>query len=148
MYKRFSERIRDTLSEYRKSRDENAYFVNIKKIAEDLREGFTGNIYPTNIDRDSDAKAFYGVLVDALKQDNMVDDAFDEDIGALAFNIKQEIQTLARVDWRTSVAINKKMKQAIEDFLWDFCEAHNITLELDTMDILIENTIKTAMSRY
>lgn len=65
-YKRFSERIRDTLAEYRRSRDENAYFLNMQRMADDLREGFTGNSYPSNIDRDSDAKAFYGVLVDAL----------------------------------------------------------------------------------
>ena len=57
-YKRFSERIRDTLAEYRRSRDENAYFLNMQRMADDLREGFTGNSYPSNIDRDSDAKAF------------------------------------------------------------------------------------------
>ena len=147
-YKRFSERIRDTLAEYRKSRDENVYFLNMQKMAEDLREGFTGNSYPVNIDRDSDAKAFYGVLVDALTQNHKSDEAFDDDIGLLALNIKNEIQSLARVDWRTSVAINKKMRQAIEDFLWDFCDEHKVNIDLDTLDLLIENTIKTAMSRY
>ena len=147
-YKRFSERIRDTLAEYRRSRDENAYFLNMQRMADDLREGFTGNSYPSNIDRDSDAKAFYGVLVDALTKNNKTDEAYDEDIGLLALNIKKEIQSLARVDWRTSVAINKKMRQAIEDFLWDFCDEHKIEIDLDTMDLLIENTIKTAMSRY
>ena len=147
-YKRFSERIRDTLAEYRRSRDENAYFLNMQRMADDLREGSTGNSYPSNIDRDSDAKAFYGVLVDALTKNNKTDEAYDEDIGLLALNIKKEIQSLARVDWRTSVAINKKMRQAIEDFLWDFCDDHKIEIDLDTMDLLIENTIKTAMSRY
>ena len=40
------------------------------------------------------------------------------------------------------------MNQAVEDLLWDFCDEHGIDLPIDEMDILIENTIKTAMSRY
>ena len=42
----------------------------------------------------------------------------------------------------------QKMNQAVEDLLWDFCDEHGIDLPIDEMDILIENTIKTAMSRY
>ena len=65
-------------------------------------------------------RLFYGVLVDALTKNNKSDEAYDEDIGLLALSIKKEIQSLARVDWRTSVAINKKMRQAIEDFFVGF----------------------------
>lgn len=147
-YKRFSERIRNTIAEYRKSRDENSYLNSMQQMAEDLREGFTGNSYPSNIDKDSDAKAFYGVLVDVLKPVSGSVEVFDEDLGVLALNIKDAIQSLARVDWRISVAINKKMKQSIEDYIWDFSDAHNIDLDLDSLDRLIESIMKTAISRY
>ena len=73
---------------------------------------------------------------------------FDNALGKLALNIKQAVQSLARVDWRTSTPIHKKMNQAVEDHIWDFCDEFGIDLPMDKMDLLIESTIKTAMSRY
>ena len=148
MYKKFSERIRDTIAEYRKSRDENVYLASMKKMADDLRQGFTGHSYPSAIVNDSDAKAFYGVVADTLKQHGGDDLEFDDAVGKLALDMKQAVQSLARVDWRTSTPIHKKMNQAVEDLLWDFCDEFGIDLPIDKMDLLIENAIKTAMSRY
>ena len=42
----------------------------------------------------------------------------------------------------------EKGNQAVEDLLWDFCDNEGIELSIDEMDILIEQSIKTAMSRY
>lgn len=148
LFKRFSERIRETIAEYRNSRDENVYLASMKKMAEDLRQGFTGHSYPAAIVNDSDAKAFYGVVADTLKQYGEDSLEFDDAIGKLALNIKQVVQSLARVDWRTSTPIHKKMNQAVEDLLWDFCDEFGIDLPIDKLDILIESAIKTAMSRY
>ena len=148
LFKRFSERIRETIAEYRRSRDENIYLASMKRMAEDLRQGFTGHSYPTAISNDSDAKAFYGVVSDTLKQHGQDSLEFDDAIGKLALDMKQAVQSLARVDWRTSTPIHKKMNQAVEDLLWDFCDEFGVDLPIDKIDILIENTIKTAMSRY
>ena len=148
LFKKFSERIRDTIAEYRKSRDESVYLASMRKMADDLRQGFTGHSYPPAIAQDSDAKAFYGVVADTLKQYDEDSLEFDDAVGKLSLDIKQAVQALARVDWRTSTPIHKKMNQAVEDLLWDFCDDFGIDLPIDTMDLLIENTIKTAMSRY
>lgn len=147
-FKRFSERIRETIAEYRQSRDENAYLASMQKMAEDLRQGFTGHTYPSAITNDSDAKAFYGVVADTMKQYGNDSLEFDDAIGILAVAMKKAVQALARVDWRTSTPIHKKMNQAVEDLLWDFCDEFEIDLPIDKMDLLIENTIKAAMSRY
>jgi type I restriction enzyme R subunit len=149
LFKRFSERIRETLAEYRKSRDENEYLAAMRKMAEDFREGFVGHNYPTCIDDDSDAKAFYGVISETIKSHSeKKDEAFDEAVGSLSIGINVAVKSLARVDWRTSTAIHKKMNQALEDLIWDFSEDHSIDIPLDQIDILLENIIKTAMSRY
>ena len=148
LFKKFSERIRDTIAEYRKSRDENVYLASMQRMAEDLRQGFTGHSYPSAIMNDSDAKAFYGAVADVLKQHGEDTVEFDDALGKLALNIKKAIQSLARVDWRTSTPIHKKMNQAVEDLIWDFCDEFGIDLPMEKMDLLIESTIKTAMSRY
>lgn len=148
LYKRFSERIRDTIAAYRQSRDENSYLESMRKMAEDLREGFTGHSYPAAIMNDSDAKAFYGAFCDVLKQQGEETLDYEEGLGKLALDIKQSVQSLARVDWRTSIPIHKKMNQAVEDLLWDFCDEFGVDLPEEKMDLMIESIIKTAMSRY
>lgn len=148
-FKRFSERIRDTLEEYKKSRDENTYLASMNKIAQDFREGFVGHTYPACIDDDNDAKAFYGVVVEVLKAScESPDESFDESIGLLASKMNSAIKSLARVDWRSSTAIHKKMNQALDDLIWDFSDDHELDLPPEQIDILIESAMKTAMSRY
>ena len=148
LYKRFSERIRETIAAYRQSRDENSYLESMKKMAEDLRQGFTGHSYPSAIMNDSDAKAFYGAFSDVLTQPGEETLDYEEGLGKLALNIKEAVQSLARVDWRTSIPIHKKMNQAVEDLLWDFCDEFEVDLPIEKMDLMIESIIKTAMSRY
>lgn len=147
LFKRFSERLRDTIEAYNKARDENAYLASMRRMAEDLRQGFTGHTYPAVISNDSDAKAFYGAFADMLKAD---DDSmeFEEALGALALEIKETVQSLARVDWRTSVPIHKKLNQRVEDLLWDFCDEHGVDLPIESLDLMLESIVKTAMSRY
>ena len=87
-------------------------------------------------------------FVDILKPKAEDSLEYDECLGKLAQDVKTGVQSLARVDWRTSVPIHKKMNQAIEDLLWDFCDEHSIDLPMEQMDLIIESIIKTAMSRY
>lgn len=148
LHKRFSERLRETIAAYRQSRDENSYLESMRKMAEDLRQGFTGHSYPSAIMNDSDAKAFYGAFSDVLKQQEKETLDYEEGLGNLALSIKQAVQSLARVDWRTSIPIHKKMNQAVEDLLWDFCDEFGADLPAEKMDLMIESIIKTAMSRY
>ena len=97
---------------------------------------------------DSDAKAFYGTFVGILKPKAEDSLEYEEGLGKLAQDVKQAVQSLARVDWRTSVPIHKKINQAVEDLLWDFCDEYGIDLPIEQMDLIIESIIKTAMSRY
>lgn len=148
-YKKFSERIKETLDEYRQLRDENAYLRKMERIADDFRQGFTGNHYPACIENDNDAKAFYGIVTDFLgKYGSMNDLEYDEALGNLSFEINSAIKALARVDWRHNNSIHKNMTQAIEDLIWDFSDVHEFELPLKELDKMLENTKKTALSRY
>ncbi|NLI90726.1 MAG: type I restriction endonuclease subunit R [Peptococcaceae bacterium] len=149
LYKKFSERIKDTLEEYRKLRDENIYFARMQKLADDFREGFTGYTYPSNIDDDNDAKAFYGIVSEGIgKYCPNPDEAFEEEVGGLSKNINQAIRSLARVDWRYNNAIHKNMNQALDDLIWDFSDEFGLDLSEEDIDMILESIKKTAMSRY
>lgn len=149
LYKRFSERIKETLEKYRQARDDTAYLAQIKKLAEDFREGFVGNTYPSCIDDDSDAKAFYGVISDVLLHGtNPKGEEAEERIGQLAANINTAIKELAHVDWRGNTMIHKRMNQAVEDLLWDYADEQGIEIHVRDLDLLLENVMRTAMVRY
>lgn len=150
MFRLFSQRIQDTIEEYRRSRNDTTYLARLQKIANDLREGFVGQTYPSIIGQNSDAKAFYGVLVESFQSSvqRVKDLEFDENLGGLSLEINNSILSLARVDWRNSTPIHKQMRQAIEDSIWDFCEKNEIELQMDQLDLVIENTMKTALSRF
>jgi type I site-specific deoxyribonuclease, hsdR family len=148
-YKKFSERIRQTLDEYREQRDENVYFERMKQIADDFRQGYTGNHYPVCIQNDNDAKAFYGIVSDFLgKYGDLSDAEYDEALGTLSLDINAAIKSLTRVDWRHNNAIHKNMTQAIEDLLWDFSDKHQFEWSEEDLDKILESTKKTALSRY
>lgn len=148
-YQRFSERIKETLAEYRISRDDNRYLLRMQRLADDFREGFTGYSYPSNIDADNDAKVFYGIVSDVFaKYHSSPDEIFKEKVGDLSISINKAVRELARVDWRYNTAIHKKMRQALDDLIWDFAEEYNLALPVEQIDLLLESIMKTAMSRY
>ncbi len=149
MYKKFSERIQTTIDEYRKLRDENAYFEKMQQLADDFKQGLIGQHYPACIANDQKAKAFYGIAVDALgKYGNMDDTEYEEALGKMALEINQAISELARVDWHHNNSIHKNMTQVIEDLIWDFADEHGFDLDMDELDKMLETTKKTAMRWY
>ncbi|MDO4570576.1 MAG: HsdR family type I site-specific deoxyribonuclease [Planctomycetia bacterium] len=148
-YKNFSQRIQETLDEYRQLRDDTVYLQRMQQLANDFRQGLTGNNYPLCIANDSDSKAFYGIILEYFQKYATKDDLeYDESLGKLASNINEAIRTLARVDWHNNNSIHKKMTQAIEDFLWDFSEEHSFELSVNDLDKMLESIKKTAFCRY
>lgn len=149
MFKKFSDRIRTTLDEYRQQRDENAYFEKMQQLADDFKQGLIGQHYPACIANDQKAKAFYGIAIDFLgKSDDTEDVEYEEALGKLASDINQAIGELARVDWHHNNSIHKNMTQAIEDLIWDFADDHGFEMDMDELDKMLEITKKTAMRWY
>ncbi len=149
LYKKFSEQVRETLAEYKASRNDASYLSNMERIAEDFKRGYTGHHYPTCIDNDSDAKAFYGSVQDVVSRAiRDISPELEEAMGQLAIEIKKAIADRAKVDWRHNVAVHKDMEQALDDLIWDFIDEHDVGLTVEEIDIMLEALMKTAVSRY
>jgi type I restriction enzyme R subunit len=149
LYKKFSEQVKETLAEYKASRNDDSYLFNMEKMADDFKTGYTGHHYPACIDNDSDAKAFYGSIQGIITEViNGLSPEIDEAMGQLAIDVKHAISSRAKVDWRYNVAVQRDMAQALDDLIWDFIEEHEIKLPVDKIDLLLEALRKTAVSRY
>jgi type I restriction enzyme R subunit len=148
-FKAFSRRIEETLDEYRRLRDENAYLAQMKKLADDYRSGFAGGDYPDLLAANEDARAFYGVLrEEAAGWRTGRDAAFDDWLAELAVEIDKAVKDRARVDWHFNPSVHKSINQAVEDLVWDFCDGHGIQLSETMLDRLLESAMKTALARY
>jgi len=149
LYKRFSEQVKETLAEYKASRNDDTYLFSMEKMADDFKQGYTGYHYPRSIDNDSDAKAFYGSIQSVIGENvKEIAPETDEAMGLLAIAVKKAVFARAKVDWRFNVAVNRDMMQALDDLVWDFIEEHNIDLCVESIDLILDGLMKIAISRY
>ena len=149
LYKKFSERVEETLAEYRASRNDDSYLNEMDKMADDFKRGYTGHHYPPCIDYDGDAKAFYGSIQNVISEElKDVSLETDEAMGLLAIEVKRAIVNRAKVDWRFNVAVNRDMQQALDDLIWDFIEKQEINLPVEKIDLILEGLMITAVNRY
>jgi type I restriction enzyme R subunit len=149
LYKKFSEQVKETLAEYKASRNDDSYLYKMEKMADDFKRGYTGHHYPACIDNDSDAKAFYGTIQNIIAEVIIdISPETDEAMGQLASEVKKAIASRAKVDWRFNVAVHKDMEQALDDLIWDFTEEHELKLPVEKIDLMLEGLMKTAISRY
>ena len=148
-FKTFSRRIEETLDEYRRLRDENAYLAKMRKLAEDFRTGFAPGSCPDVLSSSEDARAFYGVVrEEAAEWDARRNAAFDEELAKLSLKIDEAVRERTRVDWHYNPSVHKGINQAVEDLIWDFCDEHGVQLTESQLDRLLESAMKTALARY
>ena len=148
-FKAFSRRIEETLEEYRRLRDENAYLAKMRKLADDYKSGFAGGDYPDVLASNDDARAFYGVVrEESAEWDAERNAAFEKELAKLSLRIDEAVKERARVDWHYNPSVHKSINQAVEDLVWDFCDEHGVQLTEAQLDRLLESAMKTALARY
>ena len=147
-YKTFKERIDETIDEYNKNRDEEAYLAQMKNLESDYEKGFIGNKYPSNITDDDDAKGFYGNLKLEISKKITINenDAIDLQMGELATKVKSIIRSARKPGWKHNNVLINQLKQQIEDEIFEFLDANDIELSMDQMDRIEDDILTTAKS--
>lgn len=154
LFREFSERISKTLADYAELRDADAYLLDMERLADDLRNGRTASDYPAKIENDSDAKAFYGAVLNHLKHGISLDISMEveEKIAEYSIRIKEQIKKHTKRDWKNNVVVHKNIHRELDDCLFDmFDELEidcNIPENIDVLDNIIEEIIKIALTRY
>lgn len=152
-FKKFSQRVEETIEMYKKHRIlEIEYLSKMKEIMKDYREGKSGIEYPIIIQNDDHAKAFFGEF-NTLLSDNKIQIPYEEnisdtEIAELSINTKDIISGNIKVDWTNNPEIHKKIEQQLDDLLYEFFENHEITIDFDIIDKIIESTLMIALKRF
>lgn len=166
-YKRFSELLEDAIRAFREKRiSDNEYLNRVKDINEKVRTR-TGDEVPTTIQNNDNAKAFYGVMREALAKypaENRLNGAEasaepggkyaavesgPKEISAKAAMVIDEIIRANRiVNWVNDTDIQNKMEGEIEDYLYLLKDEAGLDLSFDDMDKILEACLDIARARY
>lgn len=151
-YKKFSDMIEETLSEYKDKRiSEEEYLRQMYQYYDDYEEKDIID-YPDKIQTNDTAKAFYGSLSDIIKEENvsynLKGDALNNEFASLSLKIEEAISDLTKVDWYNNRDINNQIEQKVEDLTYDFSKELGLEIDWDEIDKIINEIKKIAHQRY
>lgn len=151
-YKKFSQMIEETLNKYKDKRiSEKEYLEEMYKHFDDFEEKDIIS-FPKSIKENNNAKAFYGSIVDYLKEDeaeySVDNDRLKSAFAKLSIEIEDAIRDLTKVDWHNNKDINDSITQAVEDLTYDFSEKYSLDLSWAEIDIILGEIKKIAYERF
>lgn len=147
-YKRFSERIQETIQAYKDKRISEAEYLNsMKEIMKAYRRGEPGDDFPEVIKENTNAQAFYGVTIDILSEVHESAVSYDT-MGALALKMDEIIREYTKRDWHDNSEVHNRIAQELDDLLYDFSKEHQVDINLDQADKIIEQIKTVALRRY
>jgi type I restriction enzyme, R subunit len=147
-YRRFSKSIDEMIQAWRDKRISDAdYLNNAIEIMNSVRDR-TGDDLPDELQNSDPAKAFYGVVNDALAR--WKDSLPNLEMIAVKAALKLDgiIRENIVVDWGSNQDVQNQMKNQIEDYLYAVKEMYGIDLRPDDMDIILDKCIEIAKTRY
>lgn len=146
-YKKFSERIEETIEEYKNKRiSDSEYLEKMQKIRDDFINGNSGIIYPEKIKQEK-SRAFYGVIYDVLFS-KLNQNCSLEEVGDLAIKIKDVIESKVKRDWHHNTEVHNNIAQAIDEELFMYTSEKGIDISFDEIDKIIENIMGVALIKY
>jgi type I restriction enzyme R subunit len=147
-YRRFSKILEEVIEAYREQRLSDAEYLN--RVTEIMNSVInrTGDETPLILKNHDVAKAFYGLINEVIKRsENKLNDP--KTIAAQAALQIDEIVLKNRVvDWTSNTDTQNRIRNEIDDFLYELKEQESIDFSFDDMDLIVENALDIAKVRY
>jgi len=142
-YQRFSEMLQKVINEYRQRRiDENAYLKQVTDIMNSVINR-TGDDIPSRLDGHDVAKAYFGIVNQSLSG-TFTDEGL---LAEIALAIDEIINRNLIVQWVDNQDVQNKMRTEIEDWLFSLAGQHNLELDFEMVDDILERCIVVAKHR-
>ncbi|MFH1708135.1 MAG: HsdR family type I site-specific deoxyribonuclease [Planctomycetota bacterium] len=162
-YRKFSLLLEQMIAEYRQQRiSEAQYLAKVKEIMESVRDRRKTNL-PSSLEGNEFAQALYGAVSEQLSSvKGMVigdspapygeaplssDAKLDQIHAEMGLRMEKIIREEAVVRWRDNPDAQNRMRNQIDDFLFELQGKMGITLSLEQMDSLIETCLNIARNR-
>lgn len=146
-YKRFSQLLEESIRAFREQRIKaNEYLKRVTEIMQAVINR-TGDEIPARLRHRDVAKAYYGSIRETLKPLADMVENMDHHLAVLALRIEACIEENRIVDWVADTDVQNKMRNAIEDRLFDFKADTNLDLTFEDMDTIMEQCLDIAKAR-
>jgi type I restriction enzyme R subunit len=154
-YKKFSQMLKETISDYEAKRITEVLYLHKVKDIMDSVLSHTDSEIPEELETKDIAKAFYGLCVEFLS-DKIQDDIIRKAISThAALNIDDLIQQAVLdngkpiIDWQYKTNITGKLQIDIGDYMIDEVrDKYNLNLSFEEMDEIAGKYIEVAKIRY
>lgn len=167
LYRKFSSLLQQAIEDYRAKRlDEAQYLARVMEIMEQVRDGKRDDM-PAALRQSDLAKAFFGALREQVSgtgdPSNRVNEEQDSYNGqarsakpreslpdllaAIACDIEAIIRRHAVVRWRENADAQNRMRNDLDDLLFNLQHEKGMTLSLTQMDAIIEAILRIARNR-
>ncbi len=146
-YKRFSELLKEAIAAFRKERIKaNEY---LKKVTEIMNAVLnrTGDHIPDKLQNHDVAKAYFGSIKEILARFDRGDDDFDNRLSDAALAVDEVIERNRIVNWTRDQDTQNRIRNEIEDFLFDFKDKEGIKITFEDMDMIMEQCLDIARVR-
>ncbi|HEX9782165.1 MAG TPA: HsdR family type I site-specific deoxyribonuclease, partial [Opitutaceae bacterium] len=167
LYRRFSTLLQQAIDDYKAQRiSEAQYLQRVREIMVQVRDGVRDDTPPALRERDL-AKAFFGELKGQLFNGNAKPGAVSEDqagygkpaddaetaakfadlLAEVALEIENIIRKHAIVRWRENPDAQNRMRNDLDDLLFDLQRENGVQISLTQMDAIIESILRIARNR-
>ncbi len=146
IYKKFSKMLEEVIEQYTNRRITDAeYLKRVTDIMEVVRDKkYDGT--PTELVNNENAQAFYRQSKEILKE--FVTEKLAQVPVELGLNIEKIIKANIVVDWKMKQDTINKMKQEIDDMIYDLQDKYDIQIESKQLNDIIDKSIEIAKNRY
>lgn len=146
-YRRFSEMLEEAIRAFRENRlAERDYLTKVMDIAEGIRTRREDHL-PESIRQRDVAKAFFGVMREAAASHGQ-DADLRPILAETAARIDDAIVREKIVNWTTNMDVQNRMRNDIEDALFDLKSRTGLALTFDEIDGILERCLDIARRRY
>ncbi len=146
-YKKFSKMLEEVIEQYTMRRLNDAeYLKQVTDIMESVRDRKDDNI-PNELVNNENAQAFFRQSGEILKS-TLSKDILKQVTVEIAINIENIITSNVIVDWKVKPDIINKMKQQIDDMVYELQDKYDIQIESQQLNDIIEKSIEIAKNRY
>lgn len=145
LYKKFSTLLEETIAAYHQKRiSDLEYLKKATSIMDQVRTGTEGD-EPEQVKDREVARAFYRIVEETLKA---IDIELDRTrAGTIAVQLDEIVKAHRIVDWTRKSDIQNKMRQAMEDYLYELRD-DDLELGFDVIDEILDGVMRVAMHRY
>ncbi|HHL34368.1 MAG TPA: type I restriction endonuclease subunit R [Desulfobulbaceae bacterium] len=146
-YKRFSELLKETIAAFREERIKaNEYLMRVTEIMNAVLNR-TGDRIPGRLQNHDVAKAYFGSIRETLARSGKGDGEFEDRLAEVALAIDEVIERNRIVNWTSDMDTQNRMRNEIEDLLFDFKEQTGVEITFEDMDAIMEQCLDIARVR-